>query len=70
MITPEGLPLGLSSHKCWSRKPRDEGKSEKMARKYRMPINKKESFKWIKALQETADLNSEGTQIVTIADRE
>ena len=70
MVTPEGLPLGISSHKCWSRKPRDEEKGKKMARKYRTPIQKKESFKWLQALQETVDLNSEGTQIVTIADRE
>lgn len=70
MVTEQGLPLGLSSVKCWSREPREETKTQKAARIYKSSIREKESFKWIEALQETLDLAPENCQVVTIGDRE
>lgn len=47
-IDLNGTPLGLLYQKCWGRKSEDYGK--KLERK-KMPINKRESFKWIESLR-------------------
>jgi hypothetical protein len=70
MVTEEGLPLGLSFFKCWSREIREETKKQKMKRIYRTPIKDKESFKWIEALHQTSALVPEGCTMITIGDRE
>jgi hypothetical protein len=69
-ITPEGLPLGITSQQCWSRPLREETVQEKGKRIYRTSINNKESYKWITALKETVTHIPDGTQLVTLGDRE
>jgi hypothetical protein len=69
-VTAEGLPLGLSSQQCWSRPLREEEAQEKSRRIYRTYISNKESYKWITALKETVKNVPEGTQIITLGDRE
>lgn len=70
ILTMEGLPLGLSSQRCWARVPREETAQEKTRRKYISSIKEKESYKWITALKDTMNIIPEGTQVVTIGDRE
>jgi hypothetical protein len=62
------LPLGISFCKQWSRDPNRKDNSE---RKYQsLPIEEKESFKWIEAANETKDLLGESKHITFISDRE
>jgi hypothetical protein len=55
-ITPEGLPLGLSSVKSWTRKKfKGTTALKKKTNPTRVPIEKKESIRWI---QNRWDTNS------------
>lgn len=66
-VTTEGLPLGLLSHKISVR----EGSSTPLARggRDRLPIEKKESFRWLEALGDTTEA-MRGCRTVTVCDRE
>ena len=70
MLSVEGLPLGLASQQCWSRAIREETAQEKSRRRYTSSIEDKESYKWITALKETMSIIPEGTEVITIGDRE
>ncbi|WP_162920576.1 transposase DNA-binding-containing protein [Candidatus Fukatsuia symbiotica] len=70
MVTQEGLPLGLSSLKCWSRVSREETPQEKQRRLYQSTMKEKESIKWIETLYETAALIPKDTCLITLGDRE
>lgn len=70
LITQEGLPLGLSSQKCWARWLREETPQEKTKRRYTTRIQEKESYKWILALKETIALVPTQTHLITLGDRE
>ncbi|WP_342220938.1 IS4 family transposase [Candidatus Fukatsuia endosymbiont of Tuberolachnus salignus] len=70
MVTQEGLPLGLSSLKCWSRVSREEPPQEKQRRLYQSTMKEKESIKWIETLYETAALIPKDTCLITLGDRE
>ena len=54
---------------CWSRDPADFGKK---AKRHRVPIEEKESFKWLKSLRAVAAVQSRcpGTTLVSVGDRE
>jgi Transposase DNA-binding/Transposase Tn5 dimerisation domain len=73
-FTPTGVPLGILSQEIWARdKSRSLRKNKKLQKAYpRLPTKEKESYKWIRALQDTMELNSNSnrTQIITVADRE
>ena len=60
--------LGYSNIQLWHRQ---EDKLDKMERDYkRLPIEQKESYKWIKACEESKDHLSEARSITFIEDRE
>jgi len=65
-ITPDGLPLGLLDQSITSRKPQT---AERKKRKDVTPIEKKESYRWLKSLRNSIT-QSNGSQIVTVCDRE
>lgn len=66
-ITPEGVPLGLLTQKYWTRAPEERGKKQ---RRKDLPIEEKESYRWLEAMEEsTADIPEDITT-VTVADRE
>ena len=71
-VTPEGLPLGLTASKFWTRKVFKE--TESLKRKInptRIPIHEKESIKWIENLNTTHKLiQSDASKLVHIGDRE
>jgi hypothetical protein len=67
-FTPAGMPLGLLAQEIWARSEEEEQLTDD-ERKNR-PIEEKESYKWLKALQRTVDLTPEGVQVVTVCDRE
>ena len=65
----EGTPLGLLDVQCWARDPEDRGKSQ---RRYALPIEQKESAKWLVSYRAAARLQGEcpGTVVVSVGDRE
>jgi len=70
ILSMKGLPLGLGSQQCWARTMREENVKEKARRRYKSPIEDKESYKWATALKETINIIPEDTKIITIGDRE
>jgi hypothetical protein len=65
----EGTPLGLIDLQCWARDAEDRGKRE---RRYALPIEQKESAKWLVSYRAAARLQAEcpGTIVVSVGDRE
>lgn len=65
----EGTPLGLLDIQSWARAPEDYGRSQ---RRHETPIEKKESYKWLKSLRAAENTRKKcpGTTIVSVADRE
>jgi hypothetical protein len=64
-------PLGLLHVDCWAR-PSDEHKSAKGEDRYALPIEEKESYKWIKGFHATVEAahRAPGTEFVVMGDRE
>ncbi len=68
-FTCEGVPLGLLNVQCWARDPDQVGKRH---RRHQLPIEEKESFKWLvsyRAVTEVQKLCPE-TMLVSVGDRE
>ena len=67
-VTPQGLPLGILTHSCWARK----GYRVNYKKLEAVPIEEKESYRWVQALRETSKLavKHQTSIVVTIADRE
>jgi hypothetical protein len=67
-FTPEGVPLGLIDIQCWARDL--EGK--KGAARKSLPIEEKESYKWLKSYHATAAIQEKcpDTMFVSVGDRE
>ncbi|OEU64970.1 MAG: hypothetical protein BBJ57_08385 [Desulfobacterales bacterium PC51MH44] len=65
----EGTPLGLMDAQCWARDPEDFGKKHLRAQ---LSIEQKESNKWLKSYQATAQAQKRcpNTMLVSIGDRE
>jgi hypothetical protein len=71
VVTPDGLPLGLSAVKFWTR---DEFKGTNALKKHinptRVPIEEKESIRWLQNLSESTELLGAPGHCVHIGDRE
>jgi len=69
LVTPEKVPLGIIDHQVWERPKEDFGKKHQRKQK---PISEKESQKWLRSLEKTAQLQEElpQVQVVNVADRE
>jgi len=68
-FTEGGAPLGLLDVQCWARDPNDVGKK---ARRHELPIEEKESKKWLvsyRAADEAQKVCPE-TMVVSVGDRE
>jgi hypothetical protein len=67
-VTPSGLPLGVLTHDCWAR----TGFRENEFRHEELPIEEKESYRWVKTLREISQLcvSERNSMVVTLADRE
>jgi hypothetical protein len=68
-FTPEGTPLGIIQAQCWARDPKQMGK--RYIRKD-LPIEQKESMKWLKSFRKVSQIQKlcPNTQLVNIGDRE
>ena len=68
-FTEEGTPLGILDAQCWARDPQDRGKRY---RRHDLPIEQKESMKWLRSFRKVAELQKlcPHTLLVSIGDRE
>jgi hypothetical protein len=67
-VTPEGQPLGVLTQDYLERPIGKPSHTPNEAKK--QPIEEKESYRWLKALEKTIALAPEGVQVVTVCDRE
>ena len=68
-FTVDGTPLGLLNVQCWARDKEEIGKKHK---RHKLPIEKKESRKWLESYRAVAEIQKScpGTTFVSIGDRE
>lgn len=68
-FTPEGVPLGVLDAQCWARDPKQQGKRH---RRKHLPIEQKESMKWLRSFRKVAEIQHlcPETTLVSIGDRE
>lgn len=70
-ITPDGLPLGLTAAKFWSRdKFRGTTALKRKVNPTRVPIDQKESMRWLDSLRRSTKLAGSPERCVHIGDRE
>ena len=65
----EGTPLGFVQVQCWARDPQAFGKK---AKRHQLPIEQKESYKWLKSYRALAQMQARvpNTTLVSVGDRE
>lgn len=70
-LTPEGLPLGFTAKKFWNR-DKFKGSHEIYRKKNatRIPIEQKESYRWLEGVRNSNKLLEEPHRLVHIGDRE
>jgi len=72
-VTQEGLPIGIIDQKIFSRPERPKLKKGEINKLYRnsIPIEAKESKKWLECLMSTKEsFSNSNTRVITIGDRE
>lgn len=65
-VTADGLILGSVDQMCWGRKPEDYGRKKE---RWNLPIEKKESYKWIESFNRAQESLPDKTQGIFIGDR-
>jgi hypothetical protein len=68
-FTEGGTPLGILDAQCWARDPKEKGKRY---RRKELPIEQKESMKWLRSFQKAAQVQKlcPETMLVVMGDRE
>ena len=70
-VTTEGLPLGMAAVKFWTRKKFKGARALKTkVNPTRVPIEKKESFRWLQNLEQSTALLAAPDRCVHVGDRE
>ena len=70
-LTMEGIPLGLAAVKFWTRKKfKGTAALKKKINPTRVPIEKKESIRWLENMTQATELLAEPERCVHIGDRE
>jgi hypothetical protein len=67
-VTPQGMPLGLLTQDFFIR-PKDEP-SHRPEELRLLPIEEKESYRWLQAFEQTLALAPSDVEVVTVCDRE
>lgn len=71
VLTTEGLPLGLAAIKFWTRKKfKGCNALKKHTNPTRIPINQKESFRWLENIRQSTELLEVPDRCIHIGDRE
>jgi len=68
-LTEQGTPLGILDAQCWARDPEDKGKR---VRRKQLPIEQKESQKWLRSFRKVAEIQlaCPQTKLISVGDRE
>jgi hypothetical protein len=68
-FSEQGTPLGILDAQAWARDPKDKGKRE---RRKHLPIEQKESRKWLRSFRKVAEIQKvcPNTKLISIGDRE
>lgn len=68
-FTPEGTPLGLLNVQCWARDSKEAGKKYL---RHQLPIEEKESIKWLVSYRAVAEAQRlcSNTTLISVGDRE
>jgi len=68
-FSTQGTPLGFIDVQCWQRDPAKFGKKDQ---RHRVPIEEKESFKWLKSFRAVSAVQARcpKTTLVSVGDRE
>jgi hypothetical protein len=70
-VTPEGLPLGLAAVKFWNReKFKGTAQLKRKINPTRVPIEKKESVRWLENLRQSIELLGHPERCIHVGDRE
>jgi hypothetical protein len=70
-VTPEGLPLGLAAVKFWNReKFKGNAQIKRKINPTRVPIERKESVRWLDNLRQSVDLLGHPERCIHVGDRE
>lgn len=70
-VTTDGLPLGLSAVKFWSRqKFKGTAALKRKVNPTRVPIEQKESIRWLENMRQSTELLGEPARCVHVGDRE
>ena len=70
-VTTEGLPLGLTAAKFWTRKKfKGAAALKKKINPTRVPIEKKESIRWLDNVRQSTELLDDPERCIHISDRE
>ena len=71
VVTPEGLPLGLVAAKLWTRsKFKGTNALKRQVNPTRVPIERKESMRWLSGLEAATALIGTPERLVHVGDRE
>ena len=71
VVTTDGLPLGIAAVRFWSRKKfKGTAALKRKVNPTRVPIEGKESMRWLANLRQSTELLGEAPRCVHIADRE
>jgi hypothetical protein len=71
VVTTEGLPLGLAAIKFWTRKKfKGTNALRRKINPTRVPIEEKESHRWVENLKQATDLLGDSQRCVHVGDRE
>jgi hypothetical protein len=68
VVTPTGVPLGSLTQQFFSRPIGEPAHTP--AELQRLPIEQKESYRWLEAFEQTLALAPAGVEVVTVCDRE
>ena len=68
VVTPAGLPLGTLTQQFFTRPIGEPAHTP--AELQRLPIEEKESYRWLEAFEQTLALTPAGVEVVTVCDRE
>jgi len=68
VVTPAGLPLGTLTQQFFTRPIGEPAHTP--AELQRLPIEEKESYRWLEAFEQTLALAPAGVEVVTVCDRE
>ncbi len=66
-VTPKGIALGLLDQHIWTRDPDERGKRTEKRQK---PIEEKESYKWLRSMDQSQTGVSKDIRLVHVGDRE